>query len=186
MWDSSGVIPPVEYWYNLVRKCWSGPHGPITALEIDFWRGTFLEVSNLLSTSTNGIYVAPTNSNPNAGYIENGATLAFAMQSVVLEDNYSMAESELAELQIMASGAPTTLAVRLLNPYQGTLYTSSVNAAQVGAGAFQGLYPFRVDWPSPPVVNRFALLITGQSSASVLLGDSWMRLRTLSYIVNNT
>lgn len=182
MWDSASFTVPVEYWYNLIRKVWSGPHKPITAFQYDVWDGAFLTVANPFSTNTNGIYLSFTDPNSNTNYIENGATLTSSMISALLEDNGQMAESELAEMQVVAAaGTAHALAVSLLDSAGNVINSTSVTLNPTGLSS---LNPWRVDFASETVFNRVVLSLV--ATAPIEIGDTWMRLRTTGYITNNS
>ena len=163
----------IEYWFNLVRKVWSGPHTWSSTL-IDVWNGNFLAAPS--PAFDFNIYNSPTDPNSSSTYTEL-SPLTFTMQSAVLEDNAQMAASELSEMQLVASAASSnTMTVTLVDPNGATINSSSIVVNSTG------LFPYRVDFPAQSVFNRAAISITGSSAAGVRIGDTWMRLKTLGYI----
>lgn len=181
VWDFAGMATPVEYWYNMVRKSWSGPHTPITSFEIETWNGTFLIVGNPLSTTTNGIYKSNTNQSSSSTYTENGVALTFRMQTVLLADNAEMAQSELVEMQIMSCRGLASFSLQTVINNENFIPLTSA-ATQIGT---VGLYPTQITFSSPVVFNRMSIAYSGPSSLDATLGDTWVRMRTLGYIVTN-
>lgn len=180
MWDTANFFNPVEYWYNINRKCWSGPHSPITSFQIEVWNGAFLIIANPNSTVNEGIYIAPSDPNANTNYTENGGQLVSTMASTLLEDNGMMAESELNELQVVTAAFNTTFTVTLADGDGNSLGVSTLLVNPTGADS--GFLPRRFDFPAPVVFNRTAIGIV--ALAPVKIGDSWMRVGTKGYIKN--
>lgn len=180
-WDLLNTGDPVEYWYNIPRKTWSGPHGPITSLQLDTWNGTFLISAQPNTVTLQAIYQSDTDPGANSIFTENGTAMSFVYWTALLEDNYQMAESELVETQIMATGgeAPLTLTVQVENTANIQVTGSTVTAAATG------LYPWQVSFPIPAVFNRMTMRINGTSAAFFKIGDIWMRVRTLGAITTN-
>lgn len=173
---------PEEYWFNLVRKVWSGPHGPFASSQYDVYNGQF--ISAPFPTQSINLFYTPTDPNAGSTFTELSIPMTFTMQSAMLEDSGQMAQSELSELQIVAgSDAAETLTVTLINSDGTTINTSTVVVNPTGATP--GLYPYRVDFPAISVFNRMSVQVTGASASGVRLGDIWMRIKTLGYIDNN-
>lgn len=170
-----------EYWYSLPRKVWSGPHSPFAAWQIDVWRQFFMASAAPVLLTT-GLYASSTIPSPSSSFSELGVALGFTLTSASLEDNNLMAESEMTELQIVASSDTTvSLSVELEDGSTGT----QINTSTVAVNR-SGLYPFRVDFSAPSVFNRLVVSVVGISVFNFRIGDFWMRLRTLAYIINNS
>lgn len=180
-----GVALQAEFWYNIPRKVWSGPHTPFIASQYVLWQGTFLGVSWFSLVGFSGsLYLTNTNPSTLSTFSELGSPLQFTQLSAMLEDSGSMAQSELSEMQLVSgSGASKTLTVTIQDSNGTTINTANplvVNAS----GSTPGLYPYRVDFPAISVFNRMAVKVTGASSAGLKLGDIWMRVKTLGYAIS--
>ena len=188
--------PWQEYWYDLVRKTWSGPHSFASSM-IDVYTDYFIlapqSAPGKLFTST----VIPIGATV---YVENGTQLTWNMQTVVLADNGQMAQSEITELQVKttAIGPTEIFTVNAVDEgnsvYKNGSFTYSV-ALGVGGiwgtmvwgsgnwgSTSQALYPRQIEFPGPVVYNRLALNVTGSSASGFKIGDIFLRARTLGYL----
>lgn len=176
---------PEEYWYDIVRQLWTGPHTPFSGSMYDTYNGKFLVAPTISPPVTTGavaaLYDAPTVPSATASYTEFGAALTWHLQSVPLEDNQQMAESEVCETQVVllaTFGLAYSVTLSFLDMTGNVLGSSAVNLG--GAALFP--YPYKVDFTAPVVFNRLIVDITGQSAAGVKLGDTYLRTRIHSYI----
>lgn len=188
-----GNTPHQEYWYDLTRKIWSGPH-TFPADCIDTYGSVFIVApTGVVANLFNSPYI-PT---PTTGSVENGAQLTFAWQTAMIADNQAMAMSEIAEMQIKTSAIPGTpvLTVTSQDENGNVLNSFSYNYAAVASlwgtlvwgvglwGGTQGaLYPRRIDFPTPTVFNRLAIRATGACSQGFQIGDMFIRRRELGYL----
>lgn len=179
--DDNAGLKSSEYWYNIPRKAWSGPHSPSNSVEYNLYNGLFL-LSYAYNTNLPHVAMLYSETNPSYAtvYNELGAPMNWAMVSVPLEDNGAMAQSELSEMQLVAAGSNLTVTTELIDPSSGSVF----NSASVAINT-PGLYPYRVDFPAQSVFNRAQVSYSGASAAGIKLGDTWMRVKTLSYITTN-
>lgn len=179
---SSGV----EYWYNIPRKVWSGPHGPFASAQFMIYNAGFLSVPNpffLIAGNVN-IYATPTDPQASSSFVENGGQIAPVMTTVLLDDNGQLAESELAELQVITASPNTASIVVNINSSSGSLINTATTSINPSGGT-PGVHPYRVDFPKPTVFNRMKISVTLIPYFGTRIGDLWLRLRTLGFIVNN-
>lgn len=186
-----GSTGAYEYWYNLARKVWSGPHGWNSTM-FDTYNGQFVVSPNGNYPDPNhaglfgtGLYNSPTDPSSGSTFVESfGYLNSFTMKSTMLEDNGQMAQSELSDMQLIAgSAASETLTITLLDSDGNTINTALpliVNAT----GSKPAVRPYRVDFPASSVFNRMAISITGVPAPGIRLGDSWMRIKTLGYTIS--
>ena len=185
--------PLQDYWYDLVRQVWSGPHTfPATCLD------TYMNSFIVSAPGLVGLYSGEVTPTTTSGVIENGAQLSWVWETAPLSDDGQMAMSEVAEMQIKTSavsGVPTmTVTAQDENgtPYATATYTFAIGPAALW-GAFNwgqglwggqslGLAARRVDFNAPVVFNRLAVHVTGASTAGFRIGDMLIRQRTLGYM----
>ena len=182
-----------EYWYDLVREIWSGPHS-FPANCYDTYQNAFVITPTGVDAA---LFVSPTVQGPTSGFIENGNQMVWSLQTVMLADNLEMAQSELTELQVkIAQG--TTQSFNAVaqdqdgNPYGvstytfsggvGSLWGSMVWGTDPWGGQGSALYPRRISFDAPIVYNRLAINYNGQSQPGFKIGDTFIRRRTLGYI----
>jgi len=176
---------PEEYWYNIVRAIWSGPHTPFSGSMYDTWNGDFIASPTIAPVTPTGalaaLYSAPTVPSVTSSYTEFGHVLTWDLRSVPLEDNQQMAESEVAETQVVvqsAFGVPYSVTISFIDMLGVTLGSTAI--AISGAALFP--YPYKVDFTTPIVFNRLIVDLTGQSTFGVKIGDIYLRTRIHSYI----
>ena len=185
--------PLQDFWYDLVREVWSGPH-TFPASNLDIYQNNFVATSPTVTGLFTGA-VVPT---PTSVAVENGAAMTWVWQTAMLPDNETMAMSEIAEMQLKTSavsGTPTmTVTAQDENgvAYNSTTYTFTVGAPSLwggfnwGAGLWGGsvlaLSAHRVDFSAPVVYNRLAVSVTGQSAIGFRIGDMFIRERALGYL----
>ena len=158
-----------EYWYDLVRKVWSGPH-TFPAIMIDTYEGDFILAPQSAQPS---LYRGATAPVASSSFVENGNALSWIYQTSVLMDNQQMAQSEIAETQIKLNAAPglTSIGVSAIDQ-DGNVLGSALQSL-FGQGT--GITARQVDFPLPVVYNRLALQFVGASVAGFQIGDAYVR-----------
>lgn len=192
--DLSGN-PWQEYWFDLVRKVWSGPHTfPSTC--IDVYNGQFVMAPQAVTASLFNSSVLSTSSSV---FTENSVALSWTYQTSMFPNSRQMARNEATETQFMMTspiagnqitviyqdqnGSPINQATRTLSSAAAVKWDSATwNISLWDGGGTTGLYPFRIDFPSPVVYTRAAVNISGKSVFGTRLGDLNVRTRVLPYI----
>jgi hypothetical protein len=185
--------PWVEYWFDIPRKMWSGPH-TFAASVVDNYENTFVFAPVAVTAA---LFQGFTQPSLTTGVIENGTQLTWVMQSAVLEDNQQMAESEVAEMQVKCGGgaAGTNQISVSIQDENGSVINSTIHQFEVLVsvwgtatwgtspwGAASTLSTHRIDFSTPTVYNRAAIYISGESSNGFRIGDTFIRRRILGYI----
>ena len=185
--------PLQDFWFDLVREVWSGPHSFPAAL-LDVYQNEFI----VASPTAVGLFSGPVVPDVLSVAVENGATMTWTYQTAVLPDSGEMAMSEIAEMQVRTtatSGTPTmVVAAQDENgvAYNSMTYTFAVPARSMwgsmvwGAGVWGGssskLLPRQISFDAPVVYNRVAINITGASTIGFRIGDIFIRERVLGFI----
>jgi hypothetical protein len=184
--------PWVEYWYDMTRQIWSGPH-TFPASCIAAYNNTFIVASRDVAGSLwQSDYVQSATST----FVENGTQLTFTWTTSMLPDVGDMSEHAMIETTIyMALESGASYLVLALNQNAAVLLSSLISnsatqtiwgqfnwgQAQWG-GAANNLFPQRIAWPEPLVFRRLQLSVQGNSSAAVSLGLTNMKYEKLGYI----
>jgi len=184
--------PWQEYWYDLTREVWSGPH-TLPATIYDTYNSVFVIAPQSISAT---LFNSKTTPDTTTGVVENGSTLSWRLQTAMLEDNEIMAQSELVELQVKTSliAAVGSITVSAINE-NGSVYNTALYAfsgaptvwggfnwgAAVWGGSEMGLYPRYISFDKPVVYNRLAVDMQGASAQDFRIGDIFMRERRLGY-----
>lgn len=182
----------VEYWFDLTRKQWSGPH-TFASSQIQPWNITFI----CAQTGVNGqLYGSDVYQTVGSQFLENGALLAWAWQTSMQPDNGDIAGNSLVEMTLacgVAGGKTISLSSYDMNG--ALLDSTNVGVAGMPAIFGQAIFgtsvfgdvaggPFqqrKVEWTHPLVFKQLSVLATGASSSQVRLGNLYMRYQILGY-----
>ena len=191
--STAAGTPFQEYWYDLVRKVWSGPH-TLPASALDVYQNSFVMAAQGVPGK---LFLSAVIPNFVSSTVENGVQLQWVWQTVMLNDNEQMSMNEIAEMQIKTtavagvnqiyvSAQDENASVLGFAAYSFMLSASLWGQATWGVntwgGGQQALYPRRIDFNAPVVYNRLAIRITGQSAQGFKIGDLYLRRRELGYM----
>lgn len=193
----SNVIgtPWQEYWFNLARGVWSGPH-TFPATNISAWGNTFIMVpisspADLFSSA----------SAPYQGFttVENGVQMQFAFQTSMLPDPGHMAMMKLTQLTVnmACTAAQGTIAITAQDE-NGSVYNTffympegtpliwgqfiwGAPTSIWGSGA-TGLRPRWAAFSAPVLHRRLAIVVSGMCDSNFKIGDIFIRRFTLGYL----
>jgi hypothetical protein len=190
--------PTVEYWLDVVRGMWSGPHrfaNNSAPQAIDSFNNTFI-------TSIAGVpaklWQSDPYATPSSTFVENGTQLTWSYLTSFLPDTDHMAELNMLETTItMGVDQNTSYPVNWLDQNGGILGSATIFIPAVVSvpawggvtwGAFTwgpartSLFPRPVNWPRPVVFRRGQFAISGNSSANVKMGTVHCRYEELGYL----
>ncbi len=184
--------PVQEYWYHLTRQCWSGPHS-FPASMIAPYNNTFVMAANGVNYK---LFQSDASQSSTSTFVENGTQMTWAWQTTMLPDTQQMCENNVLEATIdMALAAGVNIGVSAID--QNATIFDSVTITPTGTqtlwGAFQwgqaqwlgsanGLYPRELQWTTPIVFRRLALLAQGDCASGLLIGDMFLRYEQLGYL----
>ncbi len=184
--------PFQEYWYDLTRKIWTGPH-TFPASLIQPWVSTFVmhPVGIPATTWRSDIQVSST-----SAFNENSVDLTFSHQTSLLPDNQEMCENALIESTIAAAlvggynltitasdetGAPLDV-VSLQLPGTASRWGTMVWGRDPWSGNLSAFQQYRVAWHKPLVFKQATQTLMGQSLAGVKIGNSYFKHQSLGYL----
>ena len=184
--------PFVEYWYDVARQIWSGPHTfPMSC--ISAYQNTFICAPRALVGSLwQSDYVQTSTST----FTENGSALSFLWTSSMLPDTDQMSENAMIETTIyMALNANSTYSAyasdqggtvlsqaNIVNTNQATIWGGFTWGQAPWSGGNNALYPRRVPWAKPIVFRRMQMSAQGLASAAFRIGTMHMRYEKLGYL----
>ena len=185
--------PLQDFWYDLVRQVWSGPH-TFVASGLDVYQNAFITTSPTVVGLFSGSVVPDIFSVAT----ENGAAMTWDFQTSMLPDNGAMAMCEIAEMQVKATavaGTPTMVVTAQDEngvAYGSVTYTFNIGTPSLwgtmvwGSGLWGGsslaLSPRQISFSTPIMYSRLAINITGKSTIGFRIGDVFIRERTLGFI----
>jgi hypothetical protein len=193
--NGSAVGQPFqEYWFDISRKTWSGPHSFPASL-IQTWNNTFI-VHPVGIPGT--IWRSDATVSSGSTYTENGAQLTFTYRTSLMPDNQQMAENSMVETTV-AAGFPGgySLAVAALNE-SGSVFASAAitttgsittwgaflwGPPAIWGGSSLGLKQYQIPWAQPLVFKQASFMLTGNSLGGVKLGNNYFKFQKLGYLL---
>lgn len=186
--------PFQEYWFDITRRTWSGPH-TFPASLIQAWSNTFVMHPVGL---TGTIWKSDATPGLSSTYTENGTALQFISQTSLMPDNQEMCENSMIETTVMVALPPGyNLSITTKDEQSDTLDIVNITTSAQGNtiwGSFTwgaanwssnagAMRQYRVPWSKPLVFKQASLQIVGPSAANVKLGNNYFRVEKLGYLM---
>lgn len=190
---ASGVITN-EYWYDINRAVWSGPHTFPAAL-IQVYASTFIMSAvgiNAKLWQSDGVQ------HSTSTFVENGFQLSFMYQTTVMPDTQTMSELNMLETTINVSGSANNVSytANFITSDLQVLDTVNLTIAPSGSaiwGSFtwggaswslstSGLTPLPINWHQPIVFRKGSFAFSGFSALGFKIGDLFLRYEQLGYL----
>ncbi len=184
---ASGVA--YEFWYDINRKVWSGPHTSAASL-IQTWSDTFL----MSPVGINGaLWKSDDIPGPSSTYVENGALLSCAWGTVLLPDNREGSMNAMVEATLACS-VGQTISVSAADSLGNVLDTVTIEGtpAAPGWGGFNwgallwgssgpAFQQRRLNWTHPILFKQLRIVASAVSDPSVRIGNLYMKHEPLGY-----
>lgn len=195
--QDGGVLgtPTYEYWYDIVKQKWSGPH--------TFPLDIALPYSNSFIVTPRGIpaslWQSDVVNSAVSSFVENGANLQCVWQTTLLPDTQAMAENAMSEsaLEIVLPLPPAIVTINALDE-DGAAIIPAVTLQRVGTGPsywgvaiwgtslwFGGsvkLRSVRIPWSQPVVFKRMSINVSFNAAVGLRMGAFSMRYQVLGYL----
>lgn len=182
-------MPYQDWWYDLPRGTWSGPHSFPSGLAQP-WRSSFV----IVPLSARGtLWRSDTVPNANSSYNENGTPLTWSMRTALLADNGIDQMNAFEEMQL-ACALPGGVQISVLaaddtNSPIDQIYAPSAQVQAVwgafmwGAGQWsRGLAAFiqrLLPWTTPIIFKQGYFQVTGASQRGVKIGPYYGKRQIL-------
>src|SRR6516164_3695115 len=190
-----------EYWYDLERKIWSGPH-TFPASLIQPYANTFIISAVDISTGSiikSVLWQSDTVQKSSSSYVENGTQMTWSYGTAFLPDIDQLGNIHVSQatLDCTLSSFVAPLVVTCQDQNGSTVDT--VTLAGSGGAAVWGnfnwgqatwgvsanaLAPRKLPWHFPLVFARAKFIVTGQSTAAIRLGAWHFRYKQLKYLTD--
>ena len=191
--------PILEFWYDLVRQVWTGPH-TLAANVIAPYQNTFIIAPTI---AQNSLWQSDWIQNAGSTFNEGGVPLTWNFLPALFPDTRNMAQHEMHEvIVLLACANPVTIngideEGNVLADSNGngaaTCAIASAGASNSNWGAAQWAYttyanqtfalsPVQVPWATGVVFGRMSLQLTGTSDSVTRIGAINMRYETLGYL----
>lgn len=185
--------PQIEYWYDLTRKIWSGPHSFAASL-IQPWETTFAasQIGNPGFVFQSDAYQSTTSL-----YVEDGIAMNWTWQPSPLPDNNDVSMNSLVRSALtcgLNSGQFFNITATDMNGTQldetsifvggtGTIWGSFIWGAAAWGASVSPYQQRRLEWHVPLVFKQLSLQATGASSSGIRIGNLYMLYQILGYTV---
>lgn len=185
--------PNQEYWYDIPRGSWSGPHS-FPASQIVSYDNTFIMAPiGVLGK----LFRSDSVQSATSTYVENGNQMSFTWATSMLPSTQQMAENAMVETTLNI-GFPDGQQIAVYAADEnGAIFTSVILAASIAStiwgqfvwgqalwqGASNALAPRQLKWPIPIVFQRLCLIATGNCANNLKIGDLFMRYQQLGYLL---
>jgi len=184
--------PWQEYWYDIGREIWTGPHTCQQDIALPYGAG-FICFSHLYPATMYTSYVTQISG---SSFTENGTALSWIFQTAPIGEDDSMYVNTVNETTVnmaFLSGAPSVTCTAS-DESQGVMATASVVAPSVvqslwgtlvwGAGIWYGkqygIRPHLIPWTNPLIFTK----IIFQATATSVLGFKISNLRFMVQLVD--
>lgn len=188
--------PTQEWWYDLSRKIWTGPHTFPAGL-IQPYKTTFIMAAS-------GINAALWQSDPvpsaNSVYIENAVQLTFIFGTTLLPVTGKMFDNSLkfTTIAVASQASAGTISVIALDEQQSVLSQANIMLNSIptlwnnftwGVGLWLGqifkLAQIQVPWPDNVVFRQMSLNVTGNCFTGLQLSNIFLMYQPLGALASN-
>lgn len=171
-------VPFEEYWFDVARGIWHGPH-TFPARLIQPWRSSFVTAPLVASAS---LWQSDAFSNNASGYIENGNQLSWIMRTVLLPDNAQVAMNAIVVSNLACVGSATDPLVITALDENSIALDIVFMPATVGN---RNLRQRGVNWTQPLIFKQISFRVTGPSELGVLVGNHYSLYEPLGYPIGD-
>lgn len=186
-------LPFEEYWYDMTKQNWSGPH-TFPPSNADLYNGSFVIAAQGINAQ---LFMSDVIIKPTSTFIENGQQMSILWKTAILPDTKEMNEIALNEhtinMVLDATGAPYSvqaiggnsallgsviLSPPVLQPIWGAFNWGAANWGSENTG----LSPIQIPWPALLVFRKAQIQFTGNSFLTFRIGDMFLRYQKLGYL----
>jgi hypothetical protein len=186
--------PTQEFWYDLTRQVWNGPH-TFPASLIQPWRDTFIMTPFGINAQ---LWQSDPNPSPTTTYVENGVQLRWQYQPVLLPDDQDMHMIAIIQSSITIAVATNQVNAQMIDdlgitrdttmfpPDQGlpTLWDVGLWDVGIWDGQGAGIYRQRaMHWHVPLVAKQLTFRLSADSAAGLRVGNLSLRYQRLGYML---
>jgi hypothetical protein len=185
--------PFEEYWYDMTKQNWSGPH-TFPPSNADIYNSTFIIAAQGVNAE---LFRSDVTIQPTSTFIENGQQMSIIWKTSILPDTKEMNEIALNEhtinmvldsagstYNVQALGVNGALlgSINLLPPVFSPLWGAFIWGAASWASSNTGLAPIQLPWATPLVFRKAQIQLTGNSFSTFRIGDMFLRYQKLGYL----
>lgn len=199
--DKTGE-PAEEYWFDIVRKVWTGPHtlpaSDYVFLETNAPGFLMVPMAPEAAIFAGTTIAKPDIPDPAESFIEKGAELTWRYETSLLPDNARSAMNLVIESTISLALQPQQVvnltveddvgkdiaSVQIKSRSEETAIWDQVTWDQFKwAGASTALAQYRISPAEPVVFKQAKFIATGISKRNTGIGDIFMKFSPLGYVI---
>ena len=182
-----------QWWYDIARSSWSGPHSQAASLLAPY-AGTFIVT---LQGAAGILWQSDPEQSSSSSFVENGVQLQWQWATPMLPDTYEMCEVSMIETTLNLALVPGVNIVSISVQDQNGAVLDQVQVVPGGAptlwgifkwgqslwqGALNALYPRQCPWHYPVVFRRMGIVASGTSAPGIKVGRLYLRYELLGYL----
>lgn len=194
--------PTQEWWLDFSEKVWSGPHTFPASLIQPYQAATGVNTGHGFLLAASGInaklWTSQVNPSSTSTYTENGTSLAWTYQPVLLPDNQQMDMNAMVQtaiglvmpsaqsISVSATDQSGAILDQLTIKGSGTtatIWNSFTWGSANWTAAATNFTQQRIPWSKPLIFKQLNLSFTGTSAANSALGNLYMRHERLDYML---
>lgn len=186
--------PTQEYWYDMARESWSGPHSFPASLIQPYTNTFIMSPSGVLSK----LFNSQSFQSASSTFTENGSAMSFLYRTAPLPNTGRIASNYISEttvdIAMVANSSYTVVFTDQQNTVVDTVtLTQSGNSALWGAfnwgaanwgSASSIIAPQKINWNLPIVIDQGGVQVTGTCMQGVKFGKVYLRYSVLGYLAN--
>jgi len=184
-----------EYWYDIERKIWSGPH-TFPASVIQPYGNSFVMAGQGVLGQ---LWRSDVVQSPSSSFVEGGNPLSYSYTTAFLPDTDKLGNIHVSQSLLTCALAATVAPVQINAIDQNGTVIDTVTLTGTGGAANWGqftwgqaawgvstnaLNPRKLPWHFPLVFARAQFSVTGQSASPVRLGAFQFRYKQLRYLTD--
>jgi len=184
--------PQQQWWYDIIRGIWSGPHTQAASL-MGAYAGSFIVT---LQGAGAALFTSDPVQSSTSTFVENGVQLNWQWATPMLPDTDEMSEVSMIETTLhmaLVTGNPVSITSQDQNGsvFDNVIITPAGSPTLWGAftwgqalwqGVANALYPRQLKWHFPVVFRRMGIVASGASANGIKIGRLHLRYQVLGYL----
>jgi hypothetical protein len=190
-----GVSGTYDYWFDVRKKRWNGPHTFIYDCASSDGEGFFL--SGIGSGAK--LFNSDTTSDSTSTFLDNGAQYFIDMLSSDFPKKDEMAMKQIVEstIELSSTGSAVTYSLLAYDDKNNILDTTGVTTYAQGSiwganlwgdgskwtATLNRVITYQVYWNKPLVLNKMAIELTTTASSAIAIGTFYVRYQKTGYLL---
>ena len=190
-----GVSGTWDYWFDLFRRRWNGPHSFV--YDCASSAGNYFILSS--ASATGMLFKSETYSTTSTTFDDNGVGYNVDLKTSTFPKRGDMAMKQVVEstIELSSSGASVTYGIAafdgggnqigqatIVTPQSGGIWGSTVwGDGTKWSSSLNPAVTYAINWTSPLVFNRMAFEVTCPAAESISIGSFFARYQLTRYLL---